>query len=385
MRAVIGVVVTAGLLAANSVHAGIKVYEDGDKFVEIGGRIQLQYYKENPEVGATEDKWFFRRLRPYIAGSKHKDWYAKWQWDMGKGEDDNEMAVKDAYIRYSGWAGHKLYVGNVDFPFSREYLTSSKKTQLVERGFAGDHNYGTPDKNLGIKLQGTFFGKRLGYGVGVANASVDPDEDKLDFDTPMNRNSDFNEGTMAGGRISIAPFGPVSFAQGYNKGSFRFAIEGGAFNWTNDDDNNSYTDPVTGLHLAGTKPDVDQASGTEVVVAIRGYGFSLDAQRNKFEAETIDNTYSGGLYNAVGEAELKQEHVEAGYMVWPGRLELVGGNQKQDADTYAYEWVRRSVGINYFIHGHDLKIQATLRNNYNIDGVKDDDSREVFVQTQYVF
>lgn len=385
MRVVVGVVVAAGLLAASSAQAGIKVYEDGDKFVEIGGRIQLQYYKENPELGATEDKWFFRRLRPYIAGSKHKDWYAKWQWDMGKAEDSNEMAVKDAYIRYSGWTGHKLYVGNVNFPFSREYLTSAKKSQLVERGFAGDHNYGTPDKNLGIKLQGAFFGKRLGYGIGVANATVDPDETKLDFDTPMNRNSDFNEGTMAGGRISIAPLGPVAFAQGYNKGGFRFAIEGGAFSWTNDDDNNTYT-LASGTHdpAAVGKPDVAKASGTEVAVAVRGYGFSLDAQSNKFEAETVDNIYIGGLYN-LGEAELKQSHVEAGYMVWPGRLELVGGNQKQDADTYAYEWVRRSVGINYFIHGHDLKIQATLRNNYNIDGVKDDDSREVFVQTQYVF
>ncbi|MBE9516834.1 MAG: hypothetical protein IME93_07625 [Proteobacteria bacterium] len=384
MRALVGTAVAAGLIAASNVQAGLIVYEDGDKFVEVGGRIQLQYYRENPEVGASTDSWFFRRLRPYIAGSKHKDWYGKWQWDMGKAEGGNELAVKDAYIRYSGWAGHKLYVGNVDFPFSREYLTSSKKSTLVERGFAGDHNYGTPDKNLGIKLQGSVAGGRFGYAFGIANASVDPDDSKLDFDTPMNRNDDFNEGTMVGGRLSIAPMGAVSFAQGYNSGAFKFAVEAGAFGWSNDGDNNVNTDPVTGLDVGAGKPDVDKATGTEAVIALRGYGLSLDLQGNKYKAETIDGTYGGGLYS-FGEAELTQTHAEAGYMIVAKRLEIAAGAQSQDADTYTDKWMRRSVGLNYFVHGHDLKIQATLRNNYNNDGVTDKDSREVFVQTQYVF
>lgn len=383
MKSVVTAALLMGALVSGQAQAGIKIYEKEDKFVEVGGRIQLQYYRENTAPGSTTDSWFFRRLRPYIAGGKNKDWYGKWQWDMGKAEGDNELSVKDAYIRYSGIKSHKIYVGNVDFPFSREYLTSSKKTTLVERGFAGDHNYGTPDKNLGIKLTGSVAGGKFGYAFGVANAAVDPDHSKLDFDTPMNRNSDFNEGTMAGGRISIAPLGAVKFAQGYNSGGFKFAVEVGGFGWNNDDDNNVSTD-VSGNHTGGTKPDVNMATGTEAVLAVRGYGLSLDVQGNRFKSETIDAAYTGGLYN-LGEAELSQTHAEAGFMVWPNRLELAGGVQSQDADTYVKEWTRRSVGINYFVHGHDLKIQATYRKNYNIDGVVDKDSSELFVQTQYVF
>lgn len=383
MKIVVPAVLVMAALISGYAQAGIKIYEKEDSFVEVGGRIQLQYYRENSQPGSTTDSWFFRRLRPYIAGGKNKHWYGKWQWDMGKAEGSNELSVKDAYIRYSGWSGHKLYVGNVDFPFSREYLTSSKKTTLVERGFAGDHNYGTPDKNLGIKLTGAVAGGKFGYAFGLANASVDPDHSKLDFDTPMNRNADFNEGTMAGGRISIAPLGAVKFTQGYNSGGLRFAVELGGFGWNNDDDNNTSTDAL-GNHTGGTNPDVNKATGAEAVLAVRGYGLSLDVQGNKFKAETIDAAYTGGLYN-LGEAELSQAHAEAGFMVWPNRLELAGGVQSQDADTYVEEWKRRSIGLNYFIHGHDLKIQATYRKNYNISGVADNDSSELFVQTQYVF
>lgn len=75
----------AGLSSA--VSAGIKVYEDGDKFIEVGARIQLQYlyFSEDPRegVGDSQDTIFFRRLRPYIAGSVTKDWWGKLQFDMG--------------------------------------------------------------------------------------------------------------------------------------------------------------------------------------------------------------------------------------------------------------------------------------------------------------
>ena len=182
-----------------SAVAGGITYKDGDDYLKVGGRIQLQYQQVKPDGGDTTDETFFRRLRPYIEGSTHKDWKAKIQWDMGKAEGENEIAVKDAYFQYKGISYAKLTIGNANFPFSREFLTSSKYQQLVERTFVGDHNYGTPDRNVGIHMTGNPESKKVTWGASGTVASKDADKKKLDFDTAVNRSDDFNDGLGVGG------------------------------------------------------------------------------------------------------------------------------------------------------------------------------------------
>ena len=66
----------------------------------LGGRVQLQYYRADPDGGESTDDLFFRRLRPYIAGTVTENWMGKIQVDFGKAGDDDEVAVKDAYLQY---------------------------------------------------------------------------------------------------------------------------------------------------------------------------------------------------------------------------------------------------------------------------------------------
>ncbi len=80
--------------------AGVTLYEKEDKYVKIGGRIQLQYHHQDPKDDGSSDKIFFRRLRPYIEGSIHEDWKGKFQIDFGKAVDGDEVAIKDAYLQY---------------------------------------------------------------------------------------------------------------------------------------------------------------------------------------------------------------------------------------------------------------------------------------------
>ena len=56
-----------------------------------------------------------------------------------------------------------------------------------------------------------------------------------------------------------------------------------------------------------------------------------------------------------------------------------------DADNYDEVWTRTSFGANYFIHKNDVKLQASYRIGSNLNGVKDNDENELFVQAQYVF
>ena len=64
-------------------------------------------------------------------------------------------------------------------------------------------------------------------------------------------------------------------------------------------------------------------------------------------------------------------------------IEVVAAYQTQDADGYATEWNRTSVGANWFINKHDTKIQLSYRMPENLNGVENED--EVFLQTQFVF
>ncbi len=361
-------------LLTTATQAGSFTIKDGDRYLKIGGRIQVQYYNAMPDGGASTDEIFFRRLRPYIEGSPYKDWKGKIQWDMGKAEDSNELALKDAYFMYKGFDLVDISVGNRKFPFSREYQTSSKKQQLVERTFVGDHNYGTPDRSIGLHLAGHTGDKRLTWAAAVSNAAIDPDQNKLDFDSPANRNTDFNEGWIAGGRIDFHPFGRLKFSQGDFSGKQKATIGVAAFTWANDGDNNT----------GGSKPDVDAVTGFEVSGAYRIAGLSIDAEYNSFNADTVDASYTGGIYKN-GSTTLSNWAVEGGYMVIASKLELVAAISAQDADGYQDTWNRSSVGANWFFHKHDLKAQLSYRMGENLKGVNGKNEDELYLQMQYVF
>jgi hypothetical protein len=374
---IIHVAVVTALATPLSVVAGGITYKDGDDYLKVGGRIQLQYHQVQPDGGDTTDEIFFRRLRPYIEGSTHKDWKAKIQWDMGKAEGENEIAIKDAYFQYKGMSNAKLTIGNANFPFSREFLTSSKYQQLVERTFVGDHNYGTPDRNVGIHMTGNTESKKITWGASATIASIDPDAKKLDFDTPVNRNDDFNDGFMIGGRVDFHPFGKLKFSQGDFSGKTKATIGVAAYSWSNDNDNNTYTPGAT------SKADVDSVTGLELSGAFRAAGFSIDAQYNSFDADTVESGFTGGLYQN-GTTTLTNAAIEGGYM-FNSTIEIVAGYQTQDADGYATAWNRTSVGANWFINKHDTKVQLTYRMGENLNGVENADEDEVFLQTQFVF
>ena len=101
MGVLAGAAVTAMPMLAS---AGITLYEEGDKSLEIGGRLQPQYRLVDADSEGqgsdSGDDFFLRRMRFYIEGTLTKDIYGIWQVDFGGVSDDPE--VKDAFINYSG-------------------------------------------------------------------------------------------------------------------------------------------------------------------------------------------------------------------------------------------------------------------------------------------
>jgi hypothetical protein len=365
--------------------AGIEVYESGDKFIEIGGRIQIQYLRTEPDDGEARDQVFFRRLRPYIAGSVTKNWSGKIQFDFGKSIDGDEVAIKDAYMQYKGWKNKTLTIGNSKTPFSREFLTSSKRQQTVERGFVGDHNFGTPDRQLGLRLEGQNSSKKITYMVAVGSEHHDPDVRRMDFDTPVNNKEDWNEGLVVAGRIDFHPMGFMKFDQGdFRSDEWKSNFSVGFFSWSNDDDNNTYTDSTTGQSTSSSKADLDSAEGLELSAGVRGKGVSVDAEFNLVSGDTVDSGFTGGIYRG-GTTDLDQFQIEGGYMLANTPIELVGKWETLDADNYEDSWNATELGVNYFWNEHKVKVQFTYRLGENVFGVRGSDRDTAFLQWQFVF
>lgn len=174
----------------------------------------------------------------------------------------------------------------------------------------------------------------------------------------------------------------MKFAQGDFDKELKTTLGAAAFTWANDDDVNTYTGD-DGITTSPSRFDVDSVTGFELSGAVRIAGFSVDAEYNLFDAETVDTMATGGIFQN-GETELTNWAIEGGYM-FNALFEVVAGYQEQDADGYATKWKRTSVGANWFIHKHDVKLQATYRMGQDVDGIEDNDVDEFFLQAQYVF
>ncbi|MBU2652414.1 MAG: hypothetical protein KKA81_15910, partial [Bacteroidetes bacterium] len=297
----------------------------------------------------------------------------RFQWDMGK----NSLEVINVYIEYMGFKSVSVILGDRNFSFSRELLTPAEERLTVERTFVGDHNYGTPDKQTGIHLNGNFKEKMFGWGFSVAKGAVDPDNKKLDFEPviQVDAGEDWSEGNMVGARFDFFPAGYFKFSQGDFEGEPKIALGVGAFIWKNDEDN---------LDPARTKNDVDEVHGFEISGAFRGKGFSIDCQYNSFSSELVDAGITSGLYKN-SETILENFAVEGGYLIKPLMVEVVTAYEIQNADNYDKYWTRFSGGVNYYIEKHDIKLQATYRIGENKDGADGNDVDELFVQAQYLF
>lgn len=381
----------AAVTLASAANAGIKVYEDGDKFIEIGGRIQFQYLytRDKPAEGdsESEDVWWFRRLRPYIAGSVTKDWNGKIQFDFGKSLDADEVAVKDAYMQYTGFKNHKLFIGNSKTPFSREFLASSKRQQTVERIFVGQHNFGNPDRMLGFRLDGHNNNKKLAWKLAFGGENHDPDVRRVDMDSPVQDQSDWNEGLVYAARIDFFPWGAIPYDQAdFKREPIKAGFAAAVFGWNDDGDVNTHTENIDGVETctSESKCDLDNSSGWELSAGLRGRGFSVDLEYNQIVADLIDRSFTGGLY-VDGSSTLKKWQLEAGYMLANVPLELVWKHDSFDADGFDRKWEGDDLALNYFFNKHKAKVQFVYRLGRNVLGVDGDDRDTFIMQWQFVF
>jgi hypothetical protein len=124
--------------------------------------------------------------------------------------------------------------------------------------------------------------------------------------------------------------------------------------------------------------------GYELSSSLRYDRFALDAQMNIFQAKLVLDSIDSGLYED-SETSLRQFAIEGGYSIIMSKLEWAVGYQTQNADGYDKTWTKMSTGFNYYLQGHDMKVQVTYTRSEDANGVDGVESDELISQFQISF
>lgn len=346
--------------------------------ITLSGYVQPQLEVRSTD-GTTQDQALLRRAVITLDIGLTRTWQAEFQTDFGPLTDDSDrIIVKNALIKYAGWEethGIVLTIGNQKIPFSRSVLGSSSRRGLVERPFTGDRGYGSPGRAISVRADGWHRDKTVFWSAAVAETRHSGDPDELRIDGVAELGDDGIEGHLLGGRLEWHPLGEVPREHGdFTRGPLRVTLGAGAYVWGNDDDSEA-DDRVV---------DVSRVSGVEISAAVRGGGWSIDAEFEHVSARARRPFPGGGLY-ALGDTHVRKASVEAGYMLVPDRFELLTAVDTLDARTFGRGWHRAAVGVNWYVRRHALKFSFMHRESFGDEGVPEGRSRGAYLQAHVGF
>lgn len=364
--------------------AQIAVVDNGDQKLTIGGYLQTQYERVDPDHAPARDRVFFRRIMLTVQATRTRNWLGLFQMDVAPIASGNRAILKDMYLQYLGLRdrGIAITIGNFKPPFSSSLLMSSSRRAFVERTFPGDRSFGGPGRALGIRADGWSHTRKIYWAGEVASTLHSPGVNQVRVDGLAEAENDWNEGVMTAGRVELHPFGEVPREQGGFRDGLRVMAAVGAYIWRNDGDRNLHT--VDGAATSSIAADADAVRAIEVSGGLRAHRISIDAEYERVGAGAIVPSFTGGLYRD-GEARLQKAGVEAGYMLLPGRWEIIGAADLLDAEAYAHTWRRASAGMNWYVDGHNLKFQVMHRLSSDEPGVAGAHSQTTYAQAQVLF
>lgn len=160
---------------------------DGQFAFKIGGRLHAQAAGHRGSLASEATNGTeIRRARFDLESTVHEKWLWKGEVDFA----DNEVAVKDFFLGYTGFEWGKLFAGHQKQPFSLALEMSSNDLPFIERGLDTDLIVSFVDRAIGIRAESS--GERWQIAGGIYGSSVDPEKSG-------------NEGWGAATRLVYAP------------------------------------------------------------------------------------------------------------------------------------------------------------------------------------
>jgi phosphate-selective porin len=311
--------------------------------LKLGGRIQLRFaaQQDDPRVSGSEDSFRVRRARMSAGGTFIEDVDYHLEVDVSR-----SAALEEANIRILKVAQAHVTLGQFKLPFSMENLTSGKKLDMAERTEVVRAL--APDKDIGIMLGGQFFSDRFSYRAAMANGngknSQANDNDQFIYvlrleGTPVQRLALGNQDLTAAVGVDAA----------YSR------------------DSAARADAIFG---------VKRALGVSAEGARKLAGTDLAAQLGRFSLKT---EYLWGEFKPTlnGKRPIRTDgfYVQGGWYLTQ-KLQALARHEVFDPDKDVVNdsdirWT--TLGLNYFIRGHDLRTQVNyIFKQERTDCVRDD-------------
>lgn len=317
---------------------------DGNHALVLGGRLQLRYTFTDRAQGADRSTFGIRRARLWLQGHLYAP-----QFRYGfQGDFASTFSLRDAYLEFAHFPMAVLKVGQYKIPLNREQISSSGTLQFVDRPVMNDEFIlGADGRDIGAMVSGAPVKDLLAYHLGVFNGSG-----------PNTVNEDTNH--LVVGWLLLTPLGP--FPDYYEEGDLlegtrpRFGF--GAAAAYSARERNGRTTQRTGLADPKKYPTFAGADITTATVdaQFKASGFSALADYYYRSVEPR----GAGIESFVGHAAVGQ----AGYFIVPRKGEVALRYGWMDPnDAVAHDSVREyGVAVAYLLSGHNLKVQADLRN-----------------------
>jgi phosphate-selective porin len=314
----------------------------GEVSLKLGGLIQAQFDEgDRGDARFTngDDRFYLRRARLNATGTFLEQFDFRFEMDLA-GSLGNTTGYRgqltDGYINWTRYAAANVRVGQFKTPFGFEQLYGDPRLLTIERSLANDRL--TLNRQIGVQLGGDLLDKRLTYAVGTFSGSG------------VNTNANDNDKLDAVGRLSGIPWrGEL----GGEKASWSIGVDG----FSADDTALALTSDL-GIDSTPTTSDRDG------VFTGKRHGFGVDSQlvTGPFElwAEYLKTRYEpanhipGAKFQAVG------GYVQASLFLVPKKFQIVVKQETFDPndDISKNQTDTTTLGLNYYIHGHDLKLMA---------------------------
>jgi phosphate-selective porin len=295
-----------------------------------GLRVQTRYV--NDESDGNND-FYTARVRLKGGGNAFgiATYYTEVKVDgTGRFAGSASAQIENAWLRFDLKPDMAFRVGFGDATFSRDALTSDSKLLQIDRSMIKDSlaSVGFADNTIGMVLHGRPMEGRLEYYVGLF--------DNLAFEGSGGRQADE---LMTQARVVYNFLDPAP-ARGF--GDYR----------------SSYVGEGQRLAIGLSAGRQGNALQGATRFDLTGWGSDVFFNTGPVSAQAEYGRYSRAL-DGGGDASVSGGFVQAGFLVTP-KLELNARYQQLDPDSEADNDLAKwsSVGANYYLRGHNLKVQT---------------------------
>jgi phosphate-selective porin len=334
--------------------------------LQLGGLIQAQadfLDRGDSRFGSDNDRFYLRRARVNASGSflEYVDFKIEFDLSGTLGESTALRGqMTDVYINYNRLEWANFRAGQFKTPFGYEQLYSDPRLYTVERSLPNDRL--TLGRQIGVQIWGSVLDKRLSYASGIFNG--------IGVNTTANDNDSF----LFVERINGTPWRGKLFAK---EATWDVGING----FLSDDKSVSGQNDF-GFDSTPATPAIDGVfSGYR-----RGAGADTQFHLGPFDlwAEYLWARFEPQNNLPTAAIEGQGWYVQGSYYIVP-KLQAVAKFETFDPARAVKGdstdiW---TLGLNYYLKGHDLKIQLNYL-LYDAPG-QPDNRQKVLVKFQSIF